>query len=400
MPLSDAACRKAKSTDKPQKLTDGGGMYLFVHPKGGRYWRLDYRFDGRRKTLALGVYPDTSLASAREKRAAARTLLAAGSDPGAVKQAAKRKAEVEAESAFEAVARRWHASMVPGWDEGHAARVLSKLERDIFPQFGAKLITSIEAPEVLEALRKVEARGAIDVTKRTRQYIGRIFRFAIAEGIAARDPAADVRGALKAAPKVRHRAKLEAKDVPEFLHQLEAYDGEEQTQLGLKLIFLTLVRTSELRFAEWSEFDLDGKEPTWRIPAAKMKMVRDHIVPLPHQALPILERLRKIAGNRPWVLPANTKTGVISENTLLFAIYRMGYHSRLTTHGLRGTASTILNENDDFDSDWIEAQLAHEQVNKVRGAYNAAKWLPQRRKMLQWWADYLDECLKLSSNNQ
>jgi integrase len=355
-------------------------MYLLVLPTGARYWRLDYRFGKKRKTLALGVYPAVSLLQAREKRADVRKSLAAGTDPAEERREARQKRPDD----FESVARAWFENVKAGWDEGHAQRVMSKLERDIFPEFGAEPITEVDAPRILAALRKIEARGAIDVTKRTRQYVGAIFRFAIAEGLATRDPAADVRDALKTAPRVKHRAKLDEADVPEFLRKLAAYDGEEQTQLALELVLLTLVRTDELRFGRWEELHDD----VWRIPGDRMKEPRDHIVPLVPRALEILQRLKLLSKGSAWMLPAQTKTGVISENTMLYALYRMGYHSRLTIHGLRGTASTILNEND-FNADWIEAQLAHEPRNAVRAAYTAAKWLPQRRKMLEWWADYL-----------
>ena len=380
MPLTDVACRKAVPRGTQYKLADAEGMYLLVLPSGGRYWRLDYRYQQKRKTLALGVYPAVSLLQAREKRTEARKALAAGADPAGERREARQKRPDD----FESVARAWFETVRPGWDEGHARRVMSKLERDIFPQFGADPISEVGAPRILSALRQIEARGAIDVTKRTRQYVGAIFRFAIAEGIATRDPAADVRDALKSPPRVKHRAKLDETDIPEFLRKLAAYDGDEQTSLAIELVLLTLVRTEEMRFGRWEEVH----DNVWRIPGERMKEPRDHIVPLVPRALAILERLKSLSRGSAWMLPAPTKTGVISENTMLYALYRMGYHSRLTIHGLRGTASTVLNEND-FNADWIEAQLAHEPRNAVRAAYNAAKWLPQRRTMLEWWADYL-----------
>jgi integrase len=392
MPLTDIACRKATTPPgerKQYKLSDGEGLYLLVTKKGdGRYWRLDYRFGGKHKTIALGVYPAVSLAQARERRASARRLLANGVDPATERQREKTAVAV-AGVTFESVAREWFENARPAWDEGHAGRVLRKLERDIFPAFGHRVIGAIEPPDILAALRKVEARGAIDVTKRTRQYVGAIFRYAIATGRATRDPAADIRDALKAAPRVKHRARVDEKDLPDFLKRLDAYDGDEQTQLGIWLVLLTLLRTNEVRFGSWAEIEnLDGDEPVWRIPAERMKMHRDHLVPLAPRTAEVLRRLRVLARGRPWILPAPTKTGVMSENTMLFALYRMGYRSRLTIHGLRGTGSTILNERD-FSPDWIEMQLAHAPKNAVRSAYNAARWLPQRRKMLEWWADYL-----------
>ena len=394
MALTDTVCRRAAKKDRPYKIADGDGMYLLVQPNGSRLWRFNYRFDGKHKTLAMGAYPEVSLADARERRTEARKLLAAATDPLDAKRVARQQAELEATSTFEIIAREWHANEKAAWKESHAARVMSKLERDIFPVFGDKPITQIEPPEILAAMRSIEARGAIDVTKRTRQYVGAIFRFAIATGRATRDSAADIRGALKKAPKVRHRAKLEEADLPEFLRLLEEYNGDEQTQLAIRFTLLSLVRTNEIRFGEWSEFsDFDVPDPLWRIPGPRMKKLRDHLVPLAPQAVAVLRRLKHLSNGSRWVLPANSKKGVISENTMLYALYRMGYHSRLTIHGFRGTASTILNEHG-FNRDWVELQLSHVEDNQVRAAYNAAQWLPGRREMLVWWADYLDKSVR------
>ena len=365
-------------------------MHLLVQPNGSRLWRLSYRFAGKQKTLALGIYPAVGLASARDKRMAARKLLADGADPSLARKALNRGTVHTQQQAFEPVAREWHSNEQARWVPAHSARILSRLEHDVFPALGSRPIQEIEAPEILEMLRAVEARGAIDVAKRLRQSVGAIFRYAVATGRAKRDPAADLKGALRAGPRVEHHAALKVRELPEFLARLDKYDGEEQTLLALKLVLLTFVRSGEARFAEWREFEqLEGKDPVWRIPANRMKASREHIVPLAPQSVSVLAGLRAIAGTSPYVFPARTKTGVISENTMIFALYRLGYHSRQTVHGFRRIASTVLNEQG-FNRDWIEMQLAHSPQDGVRAAYNAAEWLQGRRQMMEWWADRLD----------
>lgn len=390
MALSDTTCRNAKGKEKPQKLADGEGLFLLVQPNGSRLWRMAYRHGGKQKTLAFGIYPHVTLDEARKRRAEAKKALADGHDPAQHKREAERELKMVAGHTFESVARAWHANVSAEWVPAHTERVLSRMERDVFPAIGARPIAEIEAPEILDLLREVEKRGALDISKRLRQSIGSVFRFAIAEGKAKRNPAADLVDALKPKPKVQHFASLKAGDVGEFLSRLADYDGEEQTRLAILLTFHTFVRTREIRLAEWREFeDLDGKAPLWRIPKERMKMGREHLVPLTPTAVSILRQLKKLAGKSLFVLPSDTKSGVISENTMIFGLYRLGYHSRLTVHGFRGTASTILNEHG-FNSDHIERQLAHVEENKVRGAYNSAEWLPARREMMGWWSDFLD----------
>lgn len=382
MPLSEAKCRNEKPGDKQKKLSDGGGLYLLVLPTGGKSWRLGYRFAGKQKAISFGQYPAVTLAMAREKRDEAKRLLAAGQDPGA--RGPARKVET-----FEQVARRWHANESAGWVPAHAARVLSRMERDVFPVIGARTLDAIEPPDVLDLLRQVEARGALDISKRLRQSIGSVFRFAIAEGKAKHNPAADVGQALKPRPKVRHFAALRASELPDLLARINAYDGQHQTRLALLLTLHTFVRTSEARFAAWSEFeDLAGPAPLWRIPAVRMKMGREHLVPLTPQMVAILLELRAL-NDGPYLFPGAGGRGVMSQNTMIFGLYRMGYHSRLTVHGFRSMASTILNEAH-FNRDWIERQLAHAENDDVRGAYNSAEWLPGRREMMVWWSNYLD----------
>jgi len=319
-----------------------------------------------------------SLADARAKRTEAKILLAAGKDP----------AQPSTAETFESVARRWFANEAAEWAQSHASRVISRVERDAFPAIGARPIDKIEPPEIVTMLRAVEDRGAIDVAKRLKQAVSSIFRLAIAEGIAKHNPAADVGGALKPAPRVRHMATIKAGELPDLMQRIAAYDGEHVTRLALLFVLHTFVRTNEVRFATWREIeDLDGPEPVWRIPAERMKMRREHIVPLTPQAVAILREAMAYQDG-PRIFPGN-RGRPMSENTLLFALYRMGYHSRLTVHGFRRLASTVLNEAG-FPSDHIERQLAHVEENKIRGIYNSAEWLPGRREMMVWWSNFLD----------
>ena len=387
MPLTDTAIRNTKSREKPFKLADGGGLYLLVNPNGSRYWRMDYQFEGKRKLLAVGVYPAVGLSAARKRRDEAREKLAAGLDPSAEKKAEKRKAKCQASNTFEAVAREWLDRQE--WAAGYTSRVISQIEADIFPALGARAIVEIEAPELLEALRKVESRGALEIAKRLRQICGQIFRYAIVTGRAKRDPSADLKGALKVNGRAKHHRALPKTELPAFLKALSAYDGEAQTKLALQLTVLTFVRTGELRGARWHEFeDLDGPSPLWRIPPERMKMRTEHLVPLSRQAVQALNELRPLCGGSPYLFPSPGKEKVMSNNTMLYALYRMGYHGRATVHGFRALASTTLNEMG-FQPDWIERQLAHEERNKIRAAYNHAQHLAERRGMMQAWGDHL-----------
>ncbi len=391
MPLNDVKIRNAKPKEKAYKLADGGGLFLWVQPSGGKWWRFKYRFGGKEKLLALGSYPDVTLADARERHSQARKVLAAGNDPNEVKKEAKRLTQLKSENTFEAIAREWHKGNLHTWSKKHGEAVLTRLEADIFSPLGNRPVTDISAPELLSALRAIEKRGAYDLTQTVAQYCRRIFTYAIATGRAERNPAADLRGALKT-PVCKHHAHLKADELPEFLEKLEAYDGEPLTKYALKLLVLTFVRTTELRGAKWEEINFDAAE--WRIPAERMKMKDPHIVPLSKQAIAVLREVQKISGNRQHVFPNhNRPNSMMSENTMLYALYRMGYHSRTTGHGFRATASTVLNEQG-FAPDVIERQLAHAERNKIRAAYNHAQHLPQRRKMMQWWADYLDGVVK------
>ena len=388
MSLSDAKVRNAKPKAKPYKIADGEGLFLLVTPSGSKYWRLKYHFAGREKLLALGVYPEVSLGDARERRGQARKALAAGNDPGEAKKEAKRRAVLQAENSFETVAHEWLGQRQHEWAAITTRVKTVRLERHLLPKLGSRPITSISAPEILAVLRVVENNGTLDTARRVMQLCGQVFLYAIATGRAERNPVPDLQGALKT-PVRKHHAYLKAADLPEFLQKLDGYHGDPLTRLALRFLLLTFVRTLELRAAEWLEMDFNKAE--WRIPAERMKMRELHIVPLSRQALAVLRELQKHTGRQRYIFPNQHQLGsFMSENTMLYALYRMGYHSRATGHGFRSTASTILNEHG-FMPDVIERQLAHSERNKVRAAYNHAQYLPQRRKMMQWWADYLDQ---------
>lgn len=374
--------------EKAYKLSDGGGLFLLVQPDNRRYWRLAYRFNGKQKLLALGVYPEVSLTEARQKKIAARALLAEDKDPGEERQAGKRARKLNAENAFEVVAAEWWEQQREKWSPEHADRVLQSLKDDVFSEFGRKPIIDIQPPDVLHMVRKIEKRGALDVASRVLQRTSSVFRYAIQTGRATINPAGELSGALKVR-KPQHQASLPRTELPEFLKRLQTYDGYPQTILAMRLLLLTFVRPGELRGARWSEFDPGVGE--WRIPAERMKMKTEHIVPLSKQAIDVLRELEPLTGRHELLFPGERqRTKPISENTLTFALYRMGYKDRATPHGFRATASSILNEQG-FNRDAIERQLAHMERNKVRAAYtHHAEYLKERRQMMQWWADYLD----------
>jgi len=389
MPLTDRKVKQVKPKDKDYKLADEKGMYLLVKVNGSKYWRLKYRFEGKEKTLALGVYPDVSLSVARDKRDDARKLIANEIDPSEVKKEEKRNKKIKAGNAFEEIAREWWKNQKENWTERHADQVLKSLETDIFPYVGDKPIAEIQPPEILSTIRKVEARGALNVAGRLLQRCSNVFRYAIQTGRATLNPAGDLQGTLKTR-KVTHQHSLPRTELPKFLKGLNTYEGLLQTRLALRFLVLTFVRTGELRGAKWEEIDLDAKE--WRIPSERMKMKSEHLVPLSRQAIAMLKELKPITGQYELVFPGvRNYHKPMSENTLLFALYRMGCKDRATPHGFRATASSILNEQN-FNRDAIERQLSHQEWNKVRGAYtHHAEYLKERKKIMQWWADYLDD---------
>lgn len=392
MPLTDAWLRAAKGALKPFKKSDAGGLYILVQPDGKRYWRLAYRFAGKQKTLALGVYPLIGLGAAREARDFAKRELRQGRDPSETRKSEKAAVLAASQNSFETIAREWHDLKRDALTPRYAGQVLDRLETNVFPDIGRLPIDQIEPPSLLQMLRKVEARGALEMAKRIKEHCGQIFRYAIVTGRAKRDPCADLRGALKPSPRVRHHRAIPTAELPALLRSIEACDGEPITRLALKLALLTLLRTTELRAGRWAEIeDLDARNALWRVPSERMKMKgrSDHLVPLSGQAVQVLRTLHELTGHREHMFPALTREGFMSNNTMLFALYRMGYHSRATTHGFRSVGSTILNEAG-FNPDAIERQLAHDDGNKIRSAYNAAEYLPERREMLQWYADHLD----------
>jgi len=394
MKLTDAAVRKAKPEAKPYKMADGGGMYLFVHLNGGKYWRLDYRFVGKQKTLALGVYPDVSLSLARERREEARKLLANDCDPGAVKQTQKRQAKISAANSFELIAREFHALKSPMWTPHHATDWINTLEREVFNKFGHRPITEIEAPDVLDILRAIEARGTFEIRARVLQRVRAVFAYAIASGRSRHNPAAEISGALAPRPKVKHFAALSEKELPEFLRALDEYQERAKSSpivfAATRLLALTFVRTGEVRGAQWCEFDLDAG--LWVIPAERMKAREPHTVPLSRQAVEIIRGLHPLTGHLPTLFPSrNRDGGIISENTVLKVIERMGYKGRMTGHGFRSIASTYLNNLGTIRPDMIEAQLAHGDRDEVRAAYNRADYMDYRKAMMQFWADTLDK---------
>ncbi|MEH6460374.1 tyrosine-type recombinase/integrase [Chitinimonas sp. JJ19] len=387
MPLTDLTIRQAKPLEKPYHLADGDALYLEVTPAGGKRWLYRCRFDGKVVKLALGRYPAVSLSAAREKALEARKQLDQGINPSQAKKVAKIAKQMEATNSFEILAREWHTKELARWTPGHATRILDSLEADVFPRLGPLPITEITAPMILETVRKIEARGAVETASRVLQRIGKVMRYAILTARATHNPASDLVGALHAA-KVQHRPALPRAELPEFFRRLESEQLMPATKIAMKLLILTFVRPGELRGARWEEFDLDRAE--WRIPAERMKMRSPHLVPLSRQAIELVKAIKPLAGSSPLLFHATTDINrPMSENTLGYAMGRMGYQGTATPHGFRALASTVLNE-EGFDPDIIERQLAHAERNKVRAAYHRAEYVEDRRKMMQWWADFLD----------
>lgn len=393
--LTDTNIRKTKPAAKPLKLSDGGGMYLLIKPDGGRYWRMNYRFDGKQKTLALGVYPTVTLADARQRREDARRMLANGSDPGEARKAAKVARAVAAAIAadtFETVAWEWLKKREANGETSAATigKDRWRLESYLFPAIGSRPITEITAKELREALRAIEDSGKSETASRVKITAGQVFRWAILEGKAENDPTTPLRRQFTT-PTPTHRAALtDPAKIGELLRAIDGFTGRATTLAALKLAPLVFVRPGELRKAEWSEFDLEGA--MWRIPAARMKMKQPHLVPLCRQAIEVLRELQSFTGDGALVFPAIGKAGrPMSENTVNQALRRLGYaNDEMTGHGFRSMAATRLNEMG-WNADAIERQLAHAEPNKVRAAYtSAAQYLPERTRMMQAWADYLD----------
>lgn len=388
MPLTNTAVRNAKTGEKPYKLSDEKGLYLQVTGTG-KYWRMNYRFAGKQKTLSFGVYPDVGLASARERRDEARKQLANNTDPSLVKAIKKQAKYDAAENTFEAVAREWYAKKLPTWAPTTASKVKRYLEKDIFPWLGNRPIKDIGAPDLLMTIRRVESRGALELAHRIREYSGQVFRYAVATGRAERDPSGDLRGALPPVKSNHHASITDPKQIGELLRALNGYTGSFITKCALQLAPLTFVRPGELRHAEWKEVDLDAAE--WRIPGPKMKMKDRHIVPLSKQAVEIFRAIQPLTSSGRYVFPGlRSHDRPMSENTINGALRRLGYEKdEMTGHGFRSMASTLLHEQG-WPHEAIERQLAHAERNAVSAAYNYAEHLPKRREMMQHWANYLD----------
>ena len=390
MPLTDTMIRTAKPAEKPRRLFDGGGLYLEVSPAGGKLWRLKYRHGGKEKRLALGAYPATGLKDARDKRDAARKLLAADVDPAEHRKAAKAAGDERAANSFEVVAREWHAKQSATWVELHASRIMLRLENDVFPWLGSRPIADITAKELLATVNRIVDRGAVESAHRVLQNCGQVLRYAVATGRADRNPAADLRGALPPVKQTHHAAIIEPGAIGGLLRAMDAYIGSLVTKCALRLAPLLFVRPGELRQAEWAEFDLDAAQ--WNIPAEKMKMREPHLVPLAPQAVTILRELQPLTGRGRYVFPsARSPQRPMSNNAVLSALRRMGYATdEMSGHGFRAMARTVLDEVLHFRPDYIEHQLAHAVKDPNGRAYNRTAHLPERRKMMQAWADYLD----------
>lgn len=390
--LTDTAIRKAKPTDKPQKLADGGGMYLLLKPDDSRYWRMDYRHGGKRKTLALGVYPTVTLADARQRREDARRLLANRTDPSEIRKQAKQEAQRVGQAAgdtFEAVAREWMARQDVAEVTANKSRWI--LESFLFPEIGELPLAAITPRVLLDALRKVEATGKLETAKRAKVKAGQVFRYAVLEGKAESDPTPSLKGALKSPNQKHHAAVTDPARIGELLRAIDGFTGQFGTLKALQLAPLVFVRPGELRAAEWAEFDLEGA--MWRIPGERMKMKAAHLVPLSTQAVEILRELQPLTGEGRYLFPGlRTASRPMSENTINAALRRLGYSGEeMTGHGFRSMAATRLNELG-WKPDAIERQLAHAETNKVREAYtHAAQYLEERTRMMQAWSDYLDE---------
>ena len=387
MKLTARQVETAKPKDKSYKLSDGGGLYLEVTASGSRYWRLKYRYGGKEKRLAFGVYPEVSLAEARDKRDVAKKVIAAGNDPGEIKKAEKIAKKISFENTFEAIAREWHQHKADRWSLRYRDEILDTFEKDIFPYTGRRPIVDMKPMDWLEILRRIEKRGALEKMRKVRQRCGEVYRYAIVTGRADYNPVSDLATAL-ATPKKTHFPFLTAEELPHFIKDLAGYTGSVITKTATQIIMLTGVRTQEMRFARWEDIDFEKK--LWEIPAEVMKMKRPHIVPLSDQVIALFKLIEPISNHRPLVfIGRNDPRKPISKESVNQVIELLGYKGRLTGHGFRHTMSTILHE-EGFNSAWIETQLAHVDKNAIRGTYNHAQYLDGRREMMQWYADYID----------
>ncbi|WP_313773063.1 integrase arm-type DNA-binding domain-containing protein [Enterobacter huaxiensis] len=386
MPLNDMQIRRAKPEAKAYTLGDGQGLSLLIEPNGSKSWRFRYRFAGKPKMISLGVYPTITLADARSRRDDARKLVAEGKNPSEVRKEQKIALQTESESAFEKIATEWHQMKSAKWSEGYASDIMEAFQNDIFPYVGTRPIGEIKPLELLNVLRKIEKRGALEKMRKVRQRCSEVFRYAIATGRAEFNPAADLSSALDV-HQSNHFPFLKADEIPDFLRALDGYTGSRLVLIATKLLMITGVRTIELRAALWSEFDLDNG--IWEIPAERMKMRRAHLVPLSTQALDLLNELKIMTGNYRYVFPGrNDPNKPMSEASINQVIKRIGYGGKVTGHGFRHTLSTVLHEKG-YDSVWIETQLAHVDKNTIRGTYNHAQYIDNRKCMLQSYANFI-----------
>ncbi|RYD50770.1 MAG: DUF4102 domain-containing protein [Sphingobacteriales bacterium] len=391
--LTELACKNAKPKEKPYPLADGGGMYLEVATNGSKYWRMKYRYAGSQKKLAFGVYPQVTLAEAREKRMAAKKLLAAGTDPSMHKQEQKIRAFADANNTFETIAKMWFDHKSKGISKRYGDFMWGRIEKDIFPAFGKKPIKNVSSLDIIQALKHVENRGVHELARRLKQSCDEIFRFAVSHGIIDSNPVRNFESRdVLVAYRKEHHACIEIGEIPEFLKALHSNSVRMYplTRMAVELLMLTFVRTSELIDARWSEIDL--KERQWVIPAERMKMRRPHLVPLSRQAVAILEELQKLSGQKQFVFPSmvDAKNKSMSNNTILQALTSMGYKGRMTGHGFRALAMSTIKEKLGYRHEVIDLQLAHAKGNKIDAAYDRAKFLDERRKMMQEWADYIE----------
>ncbi len=397
MSLTNLKCQNAKPAEKAFRLFDGRGLYLEVRPGGAKYWRMKYRHTGKEKVLALGVYPEVSLAEARGKCLGARKVLEAGADPLAVQREERLLARLSAGRTFEAVAREWHENFKAKWTERHAKTVLHRLETDVFPQIGGFPIAEVRPSHIIEALRKVQRRGAFEPAHRLRQYCSQVFRYAIVHEMADTNPAADVGQVLRPVVK-KHYACIGTDEIPQLIDALGRNDARlhADTRAAIRLLMLTFVRTKELIEATWDEFDLEAAQ--WVIPAERMKMRSEHVVPLSRQAAEILRELKEKNGNWRWVFPGHhSRRKHMSNNTVLKGLERLGFKGRMTGHGFRALAMSTIKERLGYRHEVIDRQLAHVPRSMVQRAYDRAQFLSERRKMMQEWADYLAEAARKKS---
>jgi integrase len=387
--LTELGIKKSKSSIKEKKLYDGKGLYLLLHTNGSKYWRVKYRFLSKEKVFSLGVWPNISLTEARKIRNEVKIVLKSGQDPNVVKNNILLNKQVDQLNTFKAVADEWLLIKEKEWKQNNFQDVKRAIENHLYPDLGHRPLSEITSAELLLVLKKIEGQGKYEATRRARQKCEAIFRYANLSQRCENNPASNLKGAL-ASPKKKKFNALNPEELPEFLIKLNEYNGSIITKLALRLVLYTLARTAEIRFATWNEFDLESSEPLWRVPKERMKMGIEHHVPLSSQSLRVIKQVRKYSEGDHYVFhQINNPNKPMSENTMLYAIYRMGYRSHATVHGFRATISTLLNENE-YNPDVIERLLSHQEKNKVRDSYNRAEYLPQRKKYLQWLGDYID----------